>query len=149
MSNPMDCSTLGFPILHHLLEFSQTHVYWGSDAISPFHPLLSLSPPAFNLSNIRVYFNGLALHRWPKYWSFSFSTSPSNEYLDKLFICPWPEGLVMCGLVSAWWGFGCSLRRNWGRLLRVFLQKEKLLSGEISTNKNILYLTRGTLLSTL
>ena len=147
MPNPMDCSILGFPILHHLLEFSQTHVYWDSDAISPFHPLSSLSLAFYLQTNIRVYFNGLTLHRWPKYWSFN--TSPSNEYLDKLFLCLWPKGSVMCSLLSAWWGFGCSLRQDWDRLLRMFLQKEKLLSWEISTNKNILCLTWGTLLSTL
>ena len=48
--NPMDCSTSGLPVHHHLLEFTQTHVHWVSDAIQPSHPLLSPSPPAFNLS---------------------------------------------------------------------------------------------------
>ena len=47
---PMDCSTLGFPVLHHLLELDQTHVHWVGDAIQPSHPLSSPSPPAFNLS---------------------------------------------------------------------------------------------------
>ena len=50
LCNPMDCSTLGFPVLHCLLEFAQTHVHWVSDAIQPSHPLLPPSPPAFNLS---------------------------------------------------------------------------------------------------
>ena len=45
----MDCSTPGFPVLHHLPELAQTHVHWVSDAIQPSHPLLSPSPPAFNL----------------------------------------------------------------------------------------------------
>ena len=44
----MDCSTRGFPVLHHLLELAQTHVHWVSDAIQPSHPLSSF-PPAFNL----------------------------------------------------------------------------------------------------
>ena len=48
--NPMDCSTPGFPVLHHLLELAQTHVHCVSDAIQPSHPLPSPSPPAFNLS---------------------------------------------------------------------------------------------------
>ena len=48
--NPMDCSTPGLPVHHQLLEFAQTHVHQVSDAIQPFHPLLSPSPPAFNLS---------------------------------------------------------------------------------------------------
>ena len=49
--NPMDCSTPGFPVLHHLLELAQTHVHWVGDAIQPHpsHPLSSPSPPAFSL----------------------------------------------------------------------------------------------------
>ena len=50
LCNPMDCSKPGFPVLHHLLEFAQTHVHQASDAIQPAHPLLSPFPPAFNLS---------------------------------------------------------------------------------------------------
>ena len=50
LCNPMDCNTPGFPVLQHLLEFAQTHVHWSGDYIQPSHPLLSLSPPAFNLS---------------------------------------------------------------------------------------------------
>ena len=50
LCDPMDCSMPGFPILHYLLEFAQTHVHWTGDAIQPSHPLLSLSPPSFNLS---------------------------------------------------------------------------------------------------
>ena len=48
--DPMDCSMPGFPDLHHLTEFAQTHIHWVSDAIQPSHPLLSRSPPTFNLS---------------------------------------------------------------------------------------------------
>ena len=51
LCNPMDCSTPGFPVHHQLLEeLTQTHVYWVGDAIQPFHPLSSPSPPALNLS---------------------------------------------------------------------------------------------------
>jgi len=46
----MNCSTPGFPVLHHLPEFAQTHVHQVSDAIQPSHPLSTPSPPAFNLS---------------------------------------------------------------------------------------------------
>ena len=49
LCDPMDCSTLGFPVLHHLPELAQTHVHWVSDAIQPSHPLSSPSP-ALNLS---------------------------------------------------------------------------------------------------
>ena len=56
-------------------------MYIECDAIQPSHPLSSPSPPSFNLSQIRVFSNESVLHiRWPKYWSFSFSISPSNEY---------------------------------------------------------------------
>ena len=50
LCDPVDCSTLGFPVRHQLLEMAQTHVHWVSDAIQPSHPLLSPSPLAFNLS---------------------------------------------------------------------------------------------------
>ena len=55
--DPMDCSTPGFPVLHHIPELAQTHVLWVSDAIQPSCPLSSPSPPAFNLSSIRVFSN--------------------------------------------------------------------------------------------
>ena len=50
LCNPMDCSTPGFPVHHQLLELAQTHVHQVSDAIQPFPPLSSPSPPTFNLS---------------------------------------------------------------------------------------------------
>ena len=66
-----------FPVLHYLPEFAQTHVHQVSDAIQPSHPLSPPSPPALHLSQHQ----GLALRiRWPKYWSFSFSISPCNEF---------------------------------------------------------------------
>ena len=78
--DPMDLSMPGFPVLHYLLEFSQTHVHWVSDAIQTSHPLSSPSPLALNLSQHQGLFNDWALRtRWPKYWSFSFNISPSNE----------------------------------------------------------------------
>ena len=80
--SPMDCSTPGLPVHHHLPEFAHTHVHRVSDAIQPSHPLSSPSPPAFYLSqDQRVFSNESALHiRWPKYWRSSFGISPSNEY---------------------------------------------------------------------
>ena len=79
--DPMDCGMESFPVLHHLLELSQTHVHWVGDAIQPLilcHPLLLL-PSIY--PSIRVFSNELALPiRWPKYWSFRFSISPSYEY---------------------------------------------------------------------
>ena len=50
LCDPMDCSSLGLPVHHQILEFTQTHVHWVSDATQPSHPLSSPFPPAFNLS---------------------------------------------------------------------------------------------------
>ena len=76
----VDCSTPGFPVLHHLLELAQTHVYWASDAIQPSRPLLSPSP-GFSLSQRQGLFSESAPWiRWLKCWSLNFSISPSNEY---------------------------------------------------------------------
>ena len=77
----MNCSTPGFPVHHQLPEPTQNHVHRVGDAIQPSYPLLSPSPPIFNLSNIRVFSNESVLHIWwPKYWNFSFSISPSSEH---------------------------------------------------------------------
>ena len=81
LCDPMNCSTPGLPVHHQLPEFTQTHVHWVTDAIQPSHPLSSplLLPSIF--PSIRVFSNESALHiRWPKYWSFSFNISPSNEH---------------------------------------------------------------------
>ena len=61
LCDPMDCSTPGFPVHHQLLELTQTHVHRVSDAIQPFHPLLSPSPPAFNLSQHQSLFQSQLL----------------------------------------------------------------------------------------
>ena len=76
----MDCSMPGLPVHHQLQEFTQTHVHRVGDAIQPSHPLSSpLLPPSI-FPNIRVLSNESVLHiRWPKFWSFSFSISLSNE----------------------------------------------------------------------
>ena len=78
----MDFSTLGFPVTHHQLPgFTQTHVHPVGDAIQPSHPLSSLFPLPSIFPSIRAFSNESVLHiRWPKYWSFSFSISPYNEY---------------------------------------------------------------------
>ena len=77
LCNPVDGSTPRLPVLHHFPEFAQTHVHWVGDIIL-CHPFLLL-PSIF--PSIRVFTNELALHiRQAKYWSFSFSISPSNEY---------------------------------------------------------------------
>ena len=81
LCDPTYCSTPGSPVLHQLPELDQTHVHQVSDAIQPSHlcrPLLLL-PSLFPRN--RVFSSELVLCiRWPKYWSFSFNISPSNEY---------------------------------------------------------------------
>ena len=70
----------GFPVHHQLLELAQTHVHCVCDAIQPSHPLLPLLLLPSIFPSIRVFSNESALRiRWPKYWSFSFSMSPSSE----------------------------------------------------------------------
>ena len=81
LCNPMNHSTPGLPVHHPLLEFTQTHVHWVGDAIQPSHPLLSPSPPTFNLSQHQGLFKWVSSsYQVAKDWSFSFNISPSNEY---------------------------------------------------------------------
>ena len=80
LCNLMDCSTPGFPVQHQLLELTQTHTHWVHDVIQPSLPL-SFPSPMFDLSHHQGLFNESVLCiRWPKYWSLSFSISPSNEH---------------------------------------------------------------------
>ena len=77
----MNRSTPGLPVHHQLPEFTQTHVHWVGDAIQPSHPLPSPSLLPSISPSITVFSNESALpSRWPKYWSFSFNISPSNEH---------------------------------------------------------------------
>ena len=102
LCNPMDCSMPSFPVHHQHPALTQTHVHWVGDAIQPSHPLSSPSPPAFNLSQYQVFSNELALHiRWPKYWSFSFSISPSKEHSGLTsFRLEWLDLLAVSGVFS-------------------------------------------------
>ena len=78
---PMNHSTPDLAVHRQLPEFTQTHVHWVGDAIQPSHPLSSLLFLPSVFPRIRVFSNESVVHiRWPKYWSFSFSISPSNEY---------------------------------------------------------------------
>ena len=103
LCDPMDCSTPGFLVLYCFLEFAQTHVHWVSDAIQPSHPLspLLLLPPIFP-SN-RVFSNESVLHiRWPKYWRFTFSISPSDEYSGLIsFTVDWFDLLAVQGTLKS------------------------------------------------
>ena len=97
----MDYSTPSVPILHHLPECAQTHVLWVSDAIQPPHPLLPFLLPSV-FPSIRAFSNDLPFCiRWPKYWSFSFSISLSNEYSGLIsFRMDWLDFLVVQGILK-------------------------------------------------
>ena len=99
----MDCSMPGFPVLHQLLELAQTHVRRVGNAIQPSHPLLSPSPSASIFPSIKIFSNeSVLLIRWPKYWSFSFSISPSNEYSGLIsFRTDWLDHLAVQGTLKS------------------------------------------------
>ena len=95
LCNPMNRSMPGLPVHHQVPESTQTHVHQVSDAIQPSHPLSCPSPPALShlilccpllllpsiFPSIRVFSSESALRiRWPKYWSFSFKITSSNEH---------------------------------------------------------------------
>ena len=81
LCDPTNHSTPGLPVHHQLMEFTQTHVHRVSDAIQLSHPLSSLLILPATPPSIRVFSNESTLHmRWPKYWSFSLSISPSDEH---------------------------------------------------------------------
>ena len=101
LSNPMDCSMLGFPVHHQLLELVQTHVHCHESVMPSNHLILChplLLPPSI-FPAIRVFSSESVLRiRWPKYWSFSFSISPSNEYSGLIsFTMDWLDLLAVQG----------------------------------------------------
>ena len=99
----MNRSTPGLPVHHQIPEFTQTHVHQVSDAIHPSHPRLSLLllPPI--PPSIRVFSNESTLHmRWPEYWSFSFSISPSKEHPGLIsFRRDWLDLLAVQGTLKS------------------------------------------------
>ena len=120
LCDPMNRSTPGLPVHHHLPEFTQTHVHPSSHFIL-CRPLLLLPsiPPS-----IRVFSNESTLHiRWPKYWSFIFNISPSNKHP---------------GVISLGWT-GCISLQSKG-LSRVFsnttVQKHQSFSAQLSSQSN-------------
>ena len=127
----MNRSTPGLPVHHQLPEFTQTHVHGVSDAIQPSHPLLPLLLLPSIFPSMRAFSGESALHiRWPNYWSFSFSITPSNQY----------SGLI-------------SVRIDWFELLAVqvtlksFLQhhssKASILSAIFMVQLSHPYMTTG------
>ena len=99
----MNHSTPGLPVHHQLPEFTQTHVHQVGDAIQPSHPLSSPSPPSPIPPSIRVFSNESTLHmKWPKYWSFSFSISPSNDHPGLIsFRMDWLDLLAVQGTLKS------------------------------------------------
>ena len=123
LCDPMDCSTPGLPVHHRLPELAQTHVHWVSNAIQLSVGCRSLLLPSI-FPSIRAFSTESVLHiRWPKYWNFSFSVSPSNEY---------------AGLISLRWTGWISLQSK--ELSRVFsittVEKHKFFSAQLSLRSN-------------
>ena len=99
----MNNSRPGLPVHHQLPEFTHNHVHWVGDAIQPSHPLSSPYPPALNFSQHQGLLNESSLHiRWPKYWSFSFNISPSNEHPGLIFFrMDWWDLLAVQGTLKS------------------------------------------------
>ena len=103
LCDPMDCTTPGFLALHQIPEFTQTHVH---ESVMPSNHLILCRPlllPPSILPSIKVFSNESALRiRWPKYWSFSFSISPSNEYSGLMsFRMNWLDLLAVQGTLKS------------------------------------------------
>ena len=100
----MDCSTPGLPVHHQLLELTQTYIHQVGDAIQLSHPVSSpfLLPPSI-FPSIRVFSSeSVLLIRWPKYWSFNFSISPSNEHSGLIsFRRDWLDLLAVQGILES------------------------------------------------
>ena len=96
----MDCSTQGFPVHHQFPKFAQTHVHQISETISssviPFSACLVFS-------SIRAFYKkSVLLIKWPKYWSFSFSISPSTDYSGLIsFRMDWLDILAVQGTLKS------------------------------------------------
>ena len=98
LCNPMNCSMPGLCVHHQLPEFTQTHV--PSNHLILCLPLLC---PYSIFPSITVFSNESALRiRWPKYWSFSLSISPFNEYLGLIsFTIDWFDLLAVQGILKS------------------------------------------------
>ena len=103
LCNPMDCSMPGLPVHHQLAEFTQ--LMFIETVVPSNHLMLCLPlllPPSI-FPSIRAFSNESVLHiRWPKYWSFSFNISPSNEYSGLIsFRMDWLDLLVVQGTLKS------------------------------------------------
>jgi len=99
---PINCSTPGFPVLYYITEFPQTHVI---ELMMPFNHVIFCHLLLFLISiypRIMDFFSESAVCiRWSKYWSFSFSISPSNEYSELIsFRMDWLDVLALQGTLK-------------------------------------------------
>ena len=103
LCDSMGCSMPGSSVLHYLPEFAQTHIHLVSDAIQPSHLLSSPSPPALHTSQHQgLYYELVLCFKWPKYWSFSCSVIPSNEYSGLIsFRMDWLDLLAIQGTLKS------------------------------------------------
>ena len=101
--DPMNRSTPGFPAHHQLPEVAQIHVHRVGDAIQASHPLSPLLLLSSVFPSIRVFSNESVLCiRWPKYWSFNCSISPSNEHSGLIsFRMDWLDFLAVQGTLKS------------------------------------------------
>ena len=122
LCNPMDCSMPAFPVLHHFPECTQAHVHRVGDAIQPSHPLSSLSPPAFNLSQHQGLFQGVSsLHQVAKVLEFQL-LNQSFQWIFRLisFRIDWFDLLIVQGTLKS--------------LLQHHSLKASILAGVVSSN---------------
>ena len=120
----MSHSTPGLPVHHQLPESTQTHVHWVSDAIQPSHPLSSLLLLSSTFPRIRVFPNESALRiRGPKYCSFSFNISFSNEQPGLIsFRMDWLDLLAVQGTCKS--------------LLNTTVQKHQFFGAQLSSQSS-------------
>ena len=134
---PMDCSTPGFPILHHLLELAKTHVHWVGDAIQPSSPLSSPCPPAFNLSQHQGLFHWVdSLHQMAKVLELQFQHQ-SFQWIVRTDFLYWFDHFTYDN-IHVWLTGLISLQSN--RLSRVFssttVQKHQFFGAQASLWSN-------------
>ena len=138
----MNRSTPGLPVHYQLPESTQTHIHWVGDAIQPSHPLLSLLLLPSIFPSIRVFSNESSLRiRWPKYWSFSFNISPSNEHPGLIsFRMDWLDLLAVQGTLKSLLQYHTSKPSILGRSAFFIVQ----LSHPYMTTGKTIALTRRT-----
>ena len=124
--DPKDCHMPGFPVLHHLPELAQTHVHWVCDAIQPFHPLSSPSPPAINLSQHQ------GLFQWV---SSSHQVAKVLEFQLQHQSFQWTHTLDWSPL--GWTGWISSQSKGLSRVFsNTTVKKHQFFSAQLSSQSN-------------